>query len=230
MAGDDQGSLTKEPPLAKQDATIKAVKPHMQYAELLAYARANSPSTHGDAPGLIAKRYLLLNSDNSIAYDHFLSLTKTHALDSIFIRKVMYFLWAYRDERIRDFVCTRVADGAGHWEPSRLLDKANAKFFEKWMKASTAKKARSNFEYFLVETGIFDPKNRHINLDLSDGWLEQAAIAAAQHEKDCHGGSARIVEKRREPANCARSSAAVMLAFLRDSYRISAIPNLLIFG
>jgi hypothetical protein len=184
MAGDDQGSLTKEPPLATQDATIRAIKPSMQYAELVAYARANSPITHADAPGLIAKRYLLLNPDRSIAYDHFLSLTKVYDLESRFVRKIMYFLWAYRDDRIRDFVCTRIADGAGHWEPSRLQDKATAKFFEKWMNASSAKKARSNYEYFLIETGIFDQKSRVFNLDLTDGWLEQAAIAAAQHEKN----------------------------------------------
>ena len=184
MAATDQGSLTKEPPLSKQDATIKAITPSMAYSDLLAYARANAPTTHGDAPGLIAKRYLLLNEDNTIAYDHFLSLTKVYPLDSIFIRKIMYFLWAYRDERIRDFVCTEIADGSGQWQAARLLDKANAKFFEKWMKASTAKKARSNFEFFLVETGIYDAKSRKFNLDLDDGWLEQAAIAATQHEKD----------------------------------------------
>jgi hypothetical protein len=184
MAVSDQGSLTKEPPLAKQDATIRAITPGMPYSSLLAYARANDPITHGDAPGLIVKRYLLLDSNNVITYDHFLSLTKVHPLESLFIRKIMYFLWAYRDERIRGFICDRIADGSGHWQVSKLLDKTNAKFFEKWMKPSTAKKARSNFEFFLVETGIYDDKNRKFNLELDDGWLEQATIAAAQHEKD----------------------------------------------
>lgn len=35
-----------------------------------------------------------------------------------------------------------------------------------------------------METGIYDAKSRTVHLDLDDGWLEQAAIAAAQHESD----------------------------------------------
>jgi hypothetical protein len=71
VVGGDFSSLTKEPPLAKLDATIRAISPGMSYQSLLSYARAN---THRDAPGLISKRFLLLNPDGTIAYDHFLSL------------------------------------------------------------------------------------------------------------------------------------------------------------
>ena len=66
------------------------------------------------------------------------------------------------------------------------LRKSNAKFFEHWVSASTAKKARSNFEFFLSEnaTKIVNLKARTVHLDLGDGWLDQAAFAAAQHEGD----------------------------------------------
>jgi hypothetical protein len=181
MVGKDQGLLTKEPPLATLDATIRAVTPGMSYADLLAYARLN---THKDAPGLISKRYLTVERDGTIAYDHFLSLAATHGLESPLVRKVMYFLWAYRDERIRQFICEKIADKNGQWRTTALLNKANAAFFERWLQSSTARKARSNFEFYLIETRIFDPKSRTINLDLNDGWLQQAAIAAAQHEDD----------------------------------------------
>jgi len=181
MAGKDYGSLTKEPPLATHDSTIRAIVPGMPYGNLLAYARKHS---HRDAPGLISKRYLLVNKDGTIAYDHFLSLTKVHPLESPFIRKIMYFLWAYRDDRIRRFICERIADKNGEWRISQLLNKANSKFFEQWLQPTTSRKARSNFEYFLVETGIFVAKTRAVHLELDDGWLDQAAIAAAQHEKD----------------------------------------------
>jgi hypothetical protein len=181
MAGKDYGSLTKEPPLATLDATIRAITPSMPYNSLLAYARAN---THRDAPGLISKRFLLVSSNDIISYDHFLSLVATHQLASPFIRKIMYFLWAYRDDRIRRFVCERIADKSGRWRIPQLLNKGNSSFFERWLQPSTARKARSNFEFFLVETGIYDAKSRALHLELDDGWLEQAAIAAAQHERD----------------------------------------------
>jgi hypothetical protein len=181
VAGDEFGSLTKEPPLATLDDTIRAVTPGMSYSNLLSHA---SRHTHKDAPGLIVQRYLLLASDNTITYDHFLSLAAVHPLNSSFIRKIMYFLWAYRDERIRRFVCEVIADASGRWRIGELLRKSNAKFFHRWLAASTAKKARSNYEFFLAETKIVDLKTRTVDLDLGDGWLEQAAIAASQHERD----------------------------------------------
>lgn len=96
------GSLTKEPPLSTLDATLQAAKPGMNYADLLAFARADG-STHKDAPGLISKRFLLVDSTGKIAYDYFLSLLNTHDIRSPFIRKVMYFVWAYRDETYKAF-------------------------------------------------------------------------------------------------------------------------------
>jgi len=36
----------------------------------------------------------------------------------------------------------------------------------------------------LVETNIYDPQSRAVHLELDDGWLGHAAIAAAQHERD----------------------------------------------
>jgi hypothetical protein len=181
MAGKDLGSLTKEPPLAKLDATIQAVSLGMSYGALLRFARGN---THKDAPGLIRNRFLLVNADQTIAYDHFLSLAKSYGLTNPLVRKVMYFLWAYRDERIRRFVCEEIADKAGKWRVQKLVRKDTATFFEKWLQPSTAKKARSNFEFFLSETGIFDTTSKTVHLERTDGWLEQAAVAAAQHEQD----------------------------------------------
>jgi hypothetical protein len=181
MARHDFGSLTKEPPLAALDATIRSITPGMSYNELLAYARKY---THRDAPGLIGKRFLLVERNGAISYDHFLSLADAHGLESPLIRKIMYFVWAYRDERIRRFICDIIADKNGHWRVAQLLSKANSKYFERWLGPSTARKARSNFEYFLVETNIYDPKSRTINLDLNDGWLEHGTIVVAQHERD----------------------------------------------
>lgn len=158
-----------------------AIRPGMQYTTLLAYARAH---THRDAPGLARRRYLLINPDGSIAYDHFLSLVGAYGLNNPLVRKVMYFAWAYRDDRIRMFICDKIADKRGVWNVERLIDKKNAKFFERWVRPSTATKARSNLEFFLVETKIFDPRSKKIHLELDDGWLQHGAIVAAQHERN----------------------------------------------
>lgn len=183
MTNNSFGSLTKEPPLKTLDSAIRAVRPGMTYVALLDFARTD-PKSHRDAPGLASKRFLLINKDKTLSYDHFLSLTKIHSLESLFLRKIMYFLWAYRDERIRRFICESIADFSGKWRASEVINKDNAKFFRTWLSAKAAKKARSNFEFFLVETGIYNKEAETVHLELDDGWLEQASIAAAQHEAD----------------------------------------------
>jgi len=176
------GSLTKEPPLAKLDATVRAIRPGMAYNELLDYAARH---THADAPGLLAKRFLLLDPNNVIVYDRFLSLASTEGLDSPRVRKVMYLVWALRDERVRRFISERVASRDGKWRISALRNKANSRFLEEWLQPSSAKKARSNIEFFLQETGIYDPTGPGtIHLELGDAWLPEAMQVAAQHEPD----------------------------------------------
>src|SRR5581483_7027560 len=133
------GSLTKEPPLAKLDDTIRAIRPGMRYADLLAFAATD---THPDAPGLIAKRFLLLDASDRIVYDRFLSLVNAEGIDSPRVRKVMYLVWALRDERVRRFIVEKVAGRDGKWKVSALRNKGNATFLEEWLNAASAKKAR----------------------------------------------------------------------------------------
>lgn len=181
MANRDLGSLTKETPLSKLDGTIEAIRPGMQYAALLNFAREH---THNTAPGLIRKRFILVDDDDTIIYDRFLQLVSEHGIKAPIVRKTMYFVWAYRDERFRNFICERVADRRGKWRTTQLLNKNNAIFFEKWFVPKSAQKARSNIEFFLVGAGIFDPQQRSVSLGMDDGWLTDAAIIAAQYEKN----------------------------------------------
>ena len=155
----------------------------MTYAELLELARAKD---HGTAPGLIRQRFIQVGRDKTVAYDRFLSLASTHGITSPLVRKVMFFVWAYRDLRVRRFICERVADRNGKWRVNELVKIANLQFFvrEKWLTLPAAQKARSNIQFFLEETGIFDEKARRIHLELDDGWLYEAAAVAAQHEED----------------------------------------------
>ena len=178
----EHGSLTKEPPLARMDETIQAIQPGMTYNELLEYAREH---THGDAPGLVRKRFLLVQRDGTIVFDRFLSLLNTEPIASIYVRKVMFFVWAFRDDRLRRFICECVARKDGKWRITELQKKSNAEFFKEWLEESTARKARSNIQYFLTEeTGIVDIDSRTVHLELVDRWLFEAAAIAAEHEPD----------------------------------------------
>lgn len=176
----DYGSLTKEVPLIRVEETISAITPNMSYSELLRFAKTN---THGDILGLIVKRFLLLDPSRRIIYDEFLSLARREGIRSQITRKIMLFTWIYRDDRLRRFVIERIADVDGHWDVTRLTDIANAQFFTQWP-PSSVRKARSNFERFLVETEIFNETTKIINLELDDNWLEDAARVVAQHELD----------------------------------------------
>jgi hypothetical protein len=94
----------------------------------------------------------------------------------------MYFEFAMRDQRIGRFICERIAAPSGRWRHTQLVNKANANFFAEFLEPAPAAKARSNFERFLVEAGIFDEHTHEIHLELDDGWLTDAMRVAAQHE------------------------------------------------
>jgi hypothetical protein len=161
------------------DETISAIRPGMAYRSLIDFARENTFSV---IPGMLRKRFIYVDDDDVIVYDRFLQLLNEHDLSSAFMRKIMYFVWAYRDDRIRRFVTERIADRLGKWRVRELLNKKNSDFFEEWHSTGSATKARSNVEFFLKSTGIFNETSRVIDLDLSDGWLSEAAAVAAQHE------------------------------------------------
>jgi hypothetical protein len=186
MPPSDFGSLTKEPPLDKLDRTIEAIRPGMTFAQIRDFATAH---THRDAPGLLRKRFLLVDSQDVIRYDRFLSLVSTEGIQSSRLRKVMYFAWALRDERLRQFICEVVAGSDGKWRVQELLKKSNAEFFRRWFPKSTSPtKVRSNIEFFLVKSGIFDATTKEVHLELTDGWLADGMSVAAQHETDLARG------------------------------------------
>ena len=137
MASRRFGSLTKELPISVMDATVSAIQPNMRYSQLLSYARAN---THDAAPGLLRQRFLLLDSDETVTYDRLLSIISSEGIKSPRVRKIMYFVWAFRDERVRQFICDVLANKNGKWSVRQLLNKGNSLFFENWYKAGPARK------------------------------------------------------------------------------------------
>lgn len=173
-----RGSLTKEFPLEQVDRTILAIRPGWTFDQLRDFA---STETNPAIPALLQHRYLLVEETGLIRYDRFLSLANSEGIDSPRVRKVMYFIQFFRDQRLQRFVCEVVADRNGLWRMAQLVDKGNARFFQEFFKRKTTTKVRSNVEYFLVEAGIYDHGARRIHLELKDGWLAEAMQVAAQH-------------------------------------------------
>src|SRR5205823_3471194 len=79
-----------------------------------------------------------------------------------------------------------IADSNGRWRANEVVRKSNASFFGKFLSASTVAKVRSNIEYFLTETGIYDPTTRTVHLDLEDDWLSDSVLIAAQHQANAN--------------------------------------------
>jgi hypothetical protein len=176
------GSLTKEFPLASIDQTIQAITPGMTFSQLRAFAATNT----NDALGPILRNRFLLVRDDQIVYDEFLSLVAAEGIASPRVRKAMYFLWAFRDDRIRGFVLEKIANKQGLWRAADVVRKGNAAFFSDngFVEVDTAPKVRSNFERFLVEARIFDEETHAVHLELDDDWLPAAMRVAAQYESE----------------------------------------------
>jgi len=184
----ERGSLTKEPPLSRIDAAIRLIRPEMTLDALRTVVRQNSRNQprerapHTDAPGLLRNRFLLVDHQDRIIYDRFLSLVEAHGVEAGIVRRVMYFVWAWRDDRIRRFVKEVIADRTGKWRAAPIIDLRQAAFFSQFGLPSSAQKIRSNYQFFLTEAGILS--NSQVNLDPSEGWLAEAMVVAAQHEPD----------------------------------------------
>jgi len=177
----EHGSLTKELPLARFDEVLLRIEPGMTLEDLRPFAAANRADA---VPGLLAKRYLLMAPGNRIVFDRLLQELRDAGGFTPRLRKAMFFLWCWRDDRLRTFIIDHVADKHGHWRAAVLMDKARSKFFEQFHESGPAIKARSNLEEHLAKVGILDRGTKSINLDLSDGWLSLAVELAAEHEED----------------------------------------------
>jgi len=177
------GSLTKEPPLAKLDATLKLVTPGITYEKLRQRA-AEAVGAHPDAPRLLVARYLSLDSRQRVEYDGLLSLIAREGVVSPKVRKVMYLVWVWRDSRIRRFVLERLAGPDGRWKADEVTNKANADFFEDYGAASSSTKVRSNLEYYLTQSRLFDAVSQRAKFDLADGWLDDAMGIVARSVRD----------------------------------------------
>src|SRR4051794_34850495 len=96
------GSLSKEFPHQAVEQTILAARGGMNMAQLKAVA------PNPDIGPVVCARWLYLQNGR-VVRDRFLSLSEAEGLESVRMRKIMYGVFALRDERIRNFVTQRIA-------------------------------------------------------------------------------------------------------------------------
>lgn len=187
----EPGSLTKEPPHSRFEATIRLITPGMTMQQLReAVAAEDKRATaagvpkeqrpHSDIPALLENRFLRVQN-GAIVYDRLLALVAEHGVESEVVRRAMYLVWAWRDERVRRFIVEQIADKSGRWSATRAKDKKRLAFFEEFFGAEAAQKSRSNIEFFLVGTGVLPPGGG-VKLRPVETWLPEAMLVAAQHE------------------------------------------------
>ena len=165
------GSLSKEFPHHALEQTILAARGGMSIVQL----KAAAPNP--EIGPVVCARWLHLQN-GQVVRDRFLSLAEAEGLGSARMRKIMYGVFALRDVRIRNFVTQRIATAAGLWRPAEVVLKSNSEHFA----GASRTKVRSNFEFFLVNAGIY--VNGAVHLELEDGWLQDAVAIASQYEDE----------------------------------------------
>lgn len=181
----DPGSAspTKFFAVAKVDAVLRLIRQaDMNMADL---REAATRKDLGFVPALVEKRLLLVRDSGAIVNDEFLSLFRSQGGTSPLVRKVMFFVWAYRTPILRRFICEQVAGSDGRWRAKSLDSKRSRKVFEKaGYSPGSAEKFGSNVKRFLIDAGLYDKTAGTFHFELDDGWLTEAARIAAQHEPD----------------------------------------------
>lgn len=114
--------------------------------------------------------------EGQIVRDRFLSLAEAEGCDTARMRKIMYGVFALRDDRIRNFVTQKIATRSGMWQQAEVIRKSNADYFD----GASRSKVRSNYEFFLNNAGIY--QNGSVHLELEDGWLHDSVAIASQYE------------------------------------------------
>lgn len=174
----ERGSLTKEFPLEHYTDLLRRIQPGTTISALRTLAGAHRRSA---IPALLAKRFLLLDGDR-IIFDRLLAEIQTATTPTPRAFKTMFFVWCWKDDRVRRYITEQVADVTGKWQGRHLLDLTRSKFFQEFLGAGPSRKARSNFEEFLARTGILDREEESVHMELDDGWLRVAVETVAQHE------------------------------------------------
>lgn len=134
---------------------------------------------HRDLVATAKQRYLLMKGDRVIR-DKLVDLVHSEGAFTQRVKMVMYFLFMFRDQAYREFICGSVGVGGGKWNSDVFRSTtAGSKEF----KDKGGRKAFTNLRRFLVHTGILDEEYR-VSFPPLSSWFPWAVEICAQYVSD----------------------------------------------
>jgi hypothetical protein len=122
-----------------------------------------------------ARRYLLIRN-GIVVRDRLIDFVHSEGELTRRLKLVMYFLFMFRDERYRAFICETVAGSNGKWNRS-VFDARHTSYFER----AGGHKAFTNLRQLLFRIGILNERTTAIDMGELEDWLPIALEIAAQH-------------------------------------------------
>lgn len=96
------------------------------------------------------------------------------------VRMTMYFLFMFRDQRYRDFICNEVGRKDGRWDTSVFTSQGSTQYFP----GAGGRKAFTNLRQFLFQVGVLDEETLAPTFPKLDAWFPDAVEIAAQSVED----------------------------------------------
>jgi hypothetical protein len=163
--------LSKYITLESHFALLQSIHNDVPYTELI-------PSNDEGVLTTGRKRYFV-ERDGIVIRDKLIDLVHAEGRLTDQIRMVMYFVFLLRDERYRDFICTRVARENGEWSEDALHGPGSPVFT-----GAGGQKAFTNLRQLLVHTNLLTPKFNLRKFPDIETWFSDGVEIAAQHIAD----------------------------------------------
>ena len=149
--------------------------------ELLASIEHDIPENHlrkrfGDVLTATAKQRYLVTQGELILRDKLIDLIHEEGGLTSKVRMVMYFLFMFRDQRYRDFICRVVGKDNGRWNTSVFVGGQHTSHFSR----AGGHKAFTNLRQFLFQIGVLDENNYTAQFPKLSTWFPAAVEVAAQ--------------------------------------------------
>lgn len=125
-----------------------------------------------------ARRYLLVRN-GIVVRDRLIDFIHSEGEFSENVKRVMYFLFMFRDARCRDVICNHVAAENGKWR-AEVFRATHTSFF----RGAGGHKAFTNLRRLLFDAGVLVESTLAINMGDVGAWLPIALDIAAQHLDD----------------------------------------------
>jgi hypothetical protein len=152
--------------------------------KILSYVHHDTPESEirkkfGDTLFQTAQGRYLTTKAGFVVRDKLVDLIHEEGRFTQRIRMVMYFLFMFRDERYRTFLCNVVGRNGGKWDTIVFRQHQTAYF-----RHAGGHKAFTNLRQFLFQIGVLRESDLTVHIPDLKGWFPAAVEVAAQSLRD----------------------------------------------